>query len=155
MLKLAPRQSSFTPGLRWPEGATGQKPLQWVPETTPRLLRVQVPMQSRFPRSDYGNQLPLPVPRTLSDDHIIPSETEGECTRGTFISEYVLCIRLVVHNSTSFIFPSYISNLYFRCFNSETSYIFNLYFQCFSGERERVCVCVCVYECVCVCVFDR
>ena len=104
MLKLAPRQSSFTPGLRWPEGATGQKPLQWVPETTPRLLRVQVPMQSRLPRSDNGNQFPLPVPRTLSDDHIIPSETEGECTRETFISEHVLCIRLVVHYVLTFYF---------------------------------------------------
>ena len=101
MLKLAPCQSSFTPGLRWPEGATGQKPLQWVSETTPRLLRFQVPMQSRFPRSDYGNQLPLPVPRTLSDDHIIPSETEEECTQGNFISEHVLFIRLVVHYMSS------------------------------------------------------
>ena len=59
VLKLAPCQSLFTSGLRWPVGATGQKPLQWVPETTPRLLRVQVPMQSQLPRLDMVINSPV------------------------------------------------------------------------------------------------
>ena len=39
-------------------------------------MQAQGPLQSQLPRSDNGNQLPLPVPRTLSDDNIIPSETD-------------------------------------------------------------------------------
>ena len=74
VLKLAPCQSLFTSGLRWPEGATGQKPLQWVPETTPRLLRVQVPMQSQLPRSDNGNHVLLQSAANTLRESIIPDE---------------------------------------------------------------------------------
>ena len=53
-------------------------------------MQAQGPLQSQLPRSDNGNQLPLQVSRTLSDDPIIPSETEGEWTQETFISLHVL-----------------------------------------------------------------
>ena len=46
------------------------------PRDHPPTMQAQRPLQSQLPRSDYGNQLPLPVPRTLSDDNIIPSETD-------------------------------------------------------------------------------
>ena len=60
------------------------------PQDHPPTMQAQGPLQSQLPRSDNGNQLPLQVSRTLSDDPIIPSETEGEWTQETFISLHVL-----------------------------------------------------------------
>ena len=46
------------------------------PRVHPPAMGPQGPLQSRLPRSDNGNQSPHLVPRTLSESHIMPGETE-------------------------------------------------------------------------------